>query len=154
MEISRPKTKTSGNFTLFFLGHPWKFHFVFNETLKILHAIFLIPLEIPYPQPPCLDFFWNSPFTAIQLHTLSIKNRLGVGGRYLKGKNLDYNFIGTINFCYIFNRYLILNVTKVDGPYKTDDQNPKIQPTVNSCYDSESNYKGFKSENTKWLGPL
>ena len=29
-EIPRPKTKTSGNFTLFFLGHPWKFRFVFN----------------------------------------------------------------------------------------------------------------------------
>ena len=30
LEISRPKTKTPGNSTLFFLGHPWKFHFVFN----------------------------------------------------------------------------------------------------------------------------
>ena len=29
MEIPRPKTKTPGNSTLFFLGHPWKFHFVF-----------------------------------------------------------------------------------------------------------------------------
>ena len=30
LEIPRPKTKTPGNSTLFFLGHPWKFHFVFN----------------------------------------------------------------------------------------------------------------------------
>ena len=30
LEIPRSKTKTPGNFTLFFLGHPWKFHFVFN----------------------------------------------------------------------------------------------------------------------------
>ena len=32
LEIPRPKTKTPRNFTfsLFFLGHPWKFHFVFN----------------------------------------------------------------------------------------------------------------------------
>ena len=29
LEIPRPKTKTPGNST-FFLGHPWKFHFVFN----------------------------------------------------------------------------------------------------------------------------
>ena len=50
LEIPRPKTKTLGNSTLFFLGHTWKFRFVFNYLL-----------EIPYPQPPCLDFFWNSP---------------------------------------------------------------------------------------------
>ena len=30
LEIPRPKTKTPGNSTLFFLGHPWKFHFIFN----------------------------------------------------------------------------------------------------------------------------
>ena len=30
LEISRPKTKTLGMSTLFFLGHPWKFHIVFN----------------------------------------------------------------------------------------------------------------------------
>ena len=30
MEIPRPKTKTPGNSILFFLGHPWKFHYVFN----------------------------------------------------------------------------------------------------------------------------
>ena len=30
LEIPRPKIKTPGNSTLFFLGHPWKFHFVFN----------------------------------------------------------------------------------------------------------------------------
>ena len=28
LEISRPKTKTPGNSTLFFLGHPWKFYFI------------------------------------------------------------------------------------------------------------------------------
>ena len=28
--VPRPKTKTPGNSTLFFLGDPWKFHFVFN----------------------------------------------------------------------------------------------------------------------------
>ena len=63
LEIPRSKTKTLGNSTLFFLGHPWKFHFVFNEPLKIPYlAISLISLEIPYPQPhppPSLDFFWN-----------------------------------------------------------------------------------------------
>ena len=31
LEIPGPKTKTPpGNSTLFFLGHPWKFHFLFN----------------------------------------------------------------------------------------------------------------------------
>ena len=30
LEIPRPKTNTPGNSTLFFLGHSWKFHFVFN----------------------------------------------------------------------------------------------------------------------------
>ena len=40
LEIPRPKTKTP-----WFLIHPWKFHMLFQ-----------IPLEIPYPQPPCLFF--------------------------------------------------------------------------------------------------
>ena len=30
LEIPRPKTKSPGNSTLFFINHPWKFHFVFN----------------------------------------------------------------------------------------------------------------------------
>ena len=30
IEIPRPKTKTTENSILFFLGHPWKFHYVFN----------------------------------------------------------------------------------------------------------------------------
>ena len=30
LDILKPKTKTPGNSTLFFLGHPWKFHFLFN----------------------------------------------------------------------------------------------------------------------------
>ena len=30
LEILRPKTKTPGNSTLFFLGQPWTFHFIFN----------------------------------------------------------------------------------------------------------------------------
>ena len=29
LEIPRPKTKTLGNSTLFFLGHSWKFHMLF-----------------------------------------------------------------------------------------------------------------------------
>ena len=62
LEIPRPKTKTPGNSTLFFLGHPGKFHMLFHwYPLEISHAISLIPLEIPYAQPPCLFFFWNSP---------------------------------------------------------------------------------------------
>ena len=30
LENSKAKKKTPGNSTLFFLGHPWKFHFVFH----------------------------------------------------------------------------------------------------------------------------
>ena len=30
LEIPGPKIKTPGNSASFFLGHPWKFHFVFN----------------------------------------------------------------------------------------------------------------------------
>ena len=30
LEILRPESKTPGSSTLFFVGHPWKFHFVFN----------------------------------------------------------------------------------------------------------------------------
>ena len=56
LEIPRPKAKTHGNSTLYFLSHPWKFHFIFNLPLEITRAISLIPLEIPYPQSPCLDF--------------------------------------------------------------------------------------------------
>ena len=33
MEIPSLKMKTPGNSTLFFLGHPWKFPFVFNSVL-------------------------------------------------------------------------------------------------------------------------
>ena len=37
---------------IFLLGHPSKFHFVFNYPMEIPHAISLIPLGNPYPQPP------------------------------------------------------------------------------------------------------
>ena len=47
----------------------WKFHIIFSwSALKIPHAISLIPQEIPYSQPPCLDFFWNSPIASYILH--------------------------------------------------------------------------------------
>ena len=33
---------------------PWKFHITFSwSPMEILHAISLITLEIPYPQPAC-----------------------------------------------------------------------------------------------------
>ena len=62
--ISSQKYKTTGNSTWRFLGHPR------NSTLLLINPwkfdmLFLwYPLiEIPYPQPFCLVFFWNSPFT-------------------------------------------------------------------------------------------
>ena len=46
---------------------PWKFRTIFSwSPLEIAHAI--SPLEIPYPQPPCLDFFWNSPIRATEMN--------------------------------------------------------------------------------------
>ena len=62
-EISRPKTKIHGNSTLFFLGHPSKFHFVL-----IRHAISLIPLEIPYPQNPPVWIFSGKVQLLLILH--------------------------------------------------------------------------------------
>ena len=62
--ISSSKSKTTGNSTWRFLRHPR------NSTLLLINPwkfdmLFLwYPLmEIPYPQPFCLVFFWNSPFT-------------------------------------------------------------------------------------------
>ena len=49
-----PQKNTPGNSTWFFLDHPWKFLFSFDDW----------PLEIPLSSItlPCLDFFWNSTF--------------------------------------------------------------------------------------------
>ena len=58
LKIPRPKTKSTGNSTQFFLGRPWKFQFVFNQLLEISHALFLIPQEIPYPLSQCFFFFF------------------------------------------------------------------------------------------------
>ena len=44
---------------------PWKFQSQKQTPLEIPHAISLISLKIPYPQPPCLDFFWNRKITKI-----------------------------------------------------------------------------------------
>ena len=50
---------------------PWKFPIIFSWLpVEIPVAIFLILLEIPYPPhlpPPCLIFYWNSPFEDNQL---------------------------------------------------------------------------------------
>ena len=57
LEISRPKTKTPGNSTLFFLltlGN--SISFLINP-LEIPLAISLMPLEIPYLQPHLFAFF-------------------------------------------------------------------------------------------------
>ena len=36
LQILRPETKLPGNSSLFFLGHPWKFHFVLINPWKFL----------------------------------------------------------------------------------------------------------------------
>ena len=56
LDISQNCVKSLGNSTLFFLGHPRKFHFVFNWPLEIPHTLSLIPLEIPYLHPRCRIF--------------------------------------------------------------------------------------------------
>ena len=63
---SKAKNQDPTHSKLLFLGHPLKFHFVFNLTLEIPHAISLIPLEIPYPQPPVWFFsgIAHSPYPA------------------------------------------------------------------------------------------
>ena len=59
LEFPRPKTKTYGNFTWFFLNYQWKFHIFFYWPLKFPHSIFWVPLEtLP---PPLFVFFCNSP---------------------------------------------------------------------------------------------
>ena len=66
-EILRPKTKTSGYFTWFFLDHPWKFHLLFlqypyENSISSPHSS-PPPSPPPLPPPPPLFFFWNSPIT-------------------------------------------------------------------------------------------
>ena len=49
---------------------PWKFHIFSWSPLEMPHVRYLIPLEIPYPQPPphvCF-FFLNIPLNS---HTLN-----------------------------------------------------------------------------------
>ena len=53
------KFKTLGNFLLIFLVLSYEFHFVFNWTLEILHAISWILLEVLYSDPPPLLFFFS-----------------------------------------------------------------------------------------------
>ena len=65
LEISRPKTKTLEiRLYVFLINLENSTSFLINpsRTLKIPHAISLLPLEIPYAQPPFFFFFFsNSP---------------------------------------------------------------------------------------------
>ena len=51
LEIPMSKTKVLGDSTWVLLEHPWIFHFIFYWPFEYLHALSLIPLEIPCPQP-------------------------------------------------------------------------------------------------------
>ena len=65
LEIPRPKTKTPCNRTLFFLGYSWKFHSFLLNPWKF-HMLFLwYPWKFHILNPPCLDFFWNSPILCL-----------------------------------------------------------------------------------------
>ena len=60
LEISRPKTKTLEiRLYVFLINLENSTSFLINpsRTLKIPHAISLLPLEIPYAQPPFFFFF-------------------------------------------------------------------------------------------------
>ena len=56
VEIPKPKTKTIGNSTWFFLDYPWKLNFFFNWPLEFPLAISPKPLEIPCPESPVWVF--------------------------------------------------------------------------------------------------
>ena len=56
VEVARSKTKTHGNSTWVFLEHLWNIHY---------HTLSPMTLEVPCPQPPCLEFFWNSLFEVV-----------------------------------------------------------------------------------------
>ena len=56
LEIPRSKTKTHGNSAWVFLGHSWKFHFLFNYPLKYPYDLFQYPLEISWPQSVSILF--------------------------------------------------------------------------------------------------
>ena len=53
----------------FYLNNPHYFFVItsgdsaslFNDPIEFLKSIFSVPLEIPRPEPHCLDFLWNSP---------------------------------------------------------------------------------------------
>ena len=71
-EIPKPKTKTHGNSALGFLEHPWNSHFFFNWPLEFPRVFSSRLPEIPCPQPPCLDLFWNSPIIKMQFKVQQI----------------------------------------------------------------------------------
>ena len=52
LEIPKQNNKIDRNSTWYFLDHCWKFHFFLNWPLEFQHALSLIRLEIPCPQPP------------------------------------------------------------------------------------------------------
>ena len=54
MEIPHQFSLNTPGISTSFLIDPWNFHVFFSR-----------PPEIPCPQPPCLDFFWNSPILKV-----------------------------------------------------------------------------------------
>ena len=71
LEIPRPKTKTTGNSSLFFLGHPWKFHFVLTPGNSTCYFFDTLENSISSAPLPCFFFFWNSPWTILEKKTNS-----------------------------------------------------------------------------------
>ena len=59
--ISKTKNLGPWNSTQYLLDLPSKFHFFFYWSQEFPHSIYSVPLVILCLQPPCLDFFWNSP---------------------------------------------------------------------------------------------
>ena len=57
LEIPRPKTKTTGNSSLFFLGHPWKFHFVLTPGNSTCYFFDTLENSISSAPVPCFFFF-------------------------------------------------------------------------------------------------
>ena len=68
-QVQEPNPIERFYYFFFYLNNPHYFFVItsgdsaslFNDPIEFLKSIFSVPLEIPRPEPHCLDFLWNSP---------------------------------------------------------------------------------------------
>ena len=80
LEIPRPKTKTPGICTYFFLGHPWKFHMLFFDTpgdsiISSTHPVRFFSGIAQNVKMVCVFFFQLILVGTLSILILSVKNR-------------------------------------------------------------------------------